>query len=67
MDFNGQNRTFIKDKFVTTTYANQVSDLTIGIVIFDVDTCSIVLDVSYILILWIVYGSICLWYDMYML
>ena len=52
---------------MTPTYANQVSDLTIDIVIFDVDTCLIVLHVSYILICVIVYESIWLWYDMYML
>ena len=62
LEFQRTESNFIKDKFVTTTLANQVSNLTISIVIFDVDTCHVVLYVLYWYV-WIVYESIWLWYD----
>ena len=44
----------------TSAEVIQVIGFTIGMVIFDVDTCFVNLHVSYILICLNVYGSICL-------
>ena len=51
----------------TSAKANQVTDLTISMVIFDVDMCPVVRHVSYIWYVWFFYESIWLWHDMHML